>query len=118
MAYFNGELYEGTWENDKRNGKGRFEYGPDGSLGVYVGEFIDDKRNGKGRFYDALKQEIYEGDWNNDKKNGEGTLVKRQTCEVISGDFRNDLFEGKLKYEKVLSRTDIEMYFNRAIKDN
>jgi hypothetical protein len=118
MLYMNGDLYEGTWENDKRNGKGRFLYGQDGSLGVYVGEFLDDKRTGKGRYYDAVKEEIYEGEWNNDKRNGEGTLVKRHTCEVITGEFRNDLFEGKQKYEKVLLKADIEKYFSRAIKDN
>jgi hypothetical protein len=25
MAYYNGDVYEGYWENDKRNGKGRLE---------------------------------------------------------------------------------------------
>ena len=118
MIYFNGDLYEGNWENDKRNGKGRLLYGQDGCIGVYVGEFLDDKRNGKGRYYDAVKEEIFEGEWNNDKKNGEGTLAKRQTCEVITGDLRNDMFEGKQRYDKVLPKADIEMYFTRAIKDN
>lgn len=118
MIYFNGDLYEGNWENDKRNGKGRLLYGQDGCIGVYVGEFIDDKRNGKGRYYDAVKEEIFEGEWNNDKKNGEGTLVKRLSCEVITGDLRNDMFEGKQRYDKVLPKADIEMYFTRAIKDN
>lgn len=61
---------------------------------------------------------MFEGEWNNDKKNGEGTLVKRYTCEVITGDFRNDLSEGKQKYDKVLPKADIEKYFLRAIKDN
>jgi hypothetical protein len=111
MVYFNGDLYEGNWENDKRNGKGRHEYGKDGAVGVYVGEFVDDKRNGRGRFFDAVKQEIFEGDWNVDKRSGEGTLVKRETCQVITGDFRNDVFEGKQKYEKLLPRGDIEVYF-------
>lgn len=52
MLYFNGDLYEGRWENDKRNGKGRFEYGLQGSFAVYIGDFIDDRRNGKGRYID------------------------------------------------------------------
>ena len=118
MLYINGDQYEGTWDNDKRNGKGRYLYGLNGSLGVYVGEFLDDKKTGKGRFYDAVKEEIFEGEWNNDKKNGEGTLVKRQTGEVITGEFRNDLFEGKQKYEKILPKAEIDLYFRRAIKDN
>ena len=74
MIYFNGDLFEGRWENDKKNGIGRLEYA---NLGVYTGDLVEDKRVGKGRFYDKVKDEIYEGEWNNDKKNGEGTLVRR-----------------------------------------
>ncbi len=108
MVFFNGDIYEGFWENDKKNGKGRMIYI---NSGTYVGDFIEDKRNGKGRYYDPLNDEIYEGEWSNDKKNGEGTLVKRKTCEVLSGDFRNDHFEGKQKFEKTLQQNDIERYF-------
>jgi hypothetical protein len=25
MAYFNNDIYEGEWENDKKNGKGRLD---------------------------------------------------------------------------------------------
>ena len=115
MVYFNGDLYEGKWENDKKNGIGRLEYA---SLGVYCGELVEDKKAGKGRFYDKVRDEIYEGEWNQDKKNGEGTLVRRKTCDVIVGDFRNDMFEGKQKFEKTLTKNEVEIYFARAIKDN
>ena len=107
MIYFNGDIYEGSWELDKRNGKGRLK---ELKVGVYVGEFSEDKKNGKGRLYDEAKDEIYEGEFNNDKKNGEGTIVRRNG-EVISGDFRNDFFEGKQKFEKTLSKQDVELYF-------
>ena len=54
MVYFSGDIYEGEWENDKRNGMGRHDFVKD-NLGVYVGEFIEDKRTGKGRFFDRVK---------------------------------------------------------------
>ena len=114
MIYFNGDLFEGKWENDKKNGIGRLEF----AQGVYCGELVEDKKVGKGRFFDKLKDEIYEGEWNQDKKNGEGTLVRRKTGEVIVGEFRNDMFEGKQKFEKTLSKSEVEVYFARAIKDN
>ncbi len=104
MMYYNGDVYEGRWENDKKNGKGRYLYGPNGSIAVYIGDFVEDRRNGKGRYIDMIKEEIFEGEWNNDKRNGEGTLVKKSTGEVIIGDFRNDFFEGKQKVDKILSR--------------
>jgi Txe/YoeB family toxin of Txe-Axe toxin-antitoxin module len=44
--------------------------------------------------------------------------VRRKTGEVILGEFRNDMFEGKQKFEKTLSKNEVEIYFARAIKDN
>ena len=58
---------------------------------------------------------IYEGDWNNDKRNGEGTIVKCATGEVLSGDFRNDMFEGRQKFERILTKSEVERYFKQAM---
>ncbi len=38
--YSNGDLYEGQWYNDKRNGKGKLSFGEKGS---FVGTFRDDE---------------------------------------------------------------------------
>ena len=46
-TYSNGNTYDGDWKNDKRNGKGKSTY-PSGA--VYEGDFKDDKRNGKGKY--------------------------------------------------------------------
>lgn len=113
MVYFNEDIYEGEWENDKKNGKGRLEHINEGI--VYIGEFIEDKKTGKGRLYSKKKDEIYEGEWANDKKNGEGTTIMRNG-EVTSGDFRNDMMEGKLKHEQSLNRQEVEKYFSLAFK--
>jgi len=53
-VYSNGDVYEGQWNNDQRNGKGNFEYNSLGTLtcsngDVYKGDWKDDSKNGKGR---------------------------------------------------------------------
>lgn len=44
-------------------------------------------------------------------------MIIKRTGEVISGDFRNDLMEGKQKYEKSLSKQEVDKYFNLAMKN-
>ena len=44
-------------------------------------------------------------------------MIKRKTGEVLAGDFRNDHFEGKQRFEKQLSQEDVERYFKQASKD-
>jgi len=49
MIYLNGSVYEGGWENDKKNLKGRMFEKTSGD--IYSGEYLDGKRNGRGRMY-------------------------------------------------------------------
>ena len=58
MYYYNGDLYEGDWINDKREGQGTYVW-----------------KNGS----------KYIGSWKDDKKNGEGTLVwnGRMMCAMV-----------------------------------
>eukprot|EP00347_Sterkiella_histriomuscorum_P020141 403338954 len=121
MVYYSGEIYEGEWENDRKTGKGKFQYTTvqnsiNGIGAIYIGEYQDEKRSGKGRFFDPEKDEIYEGEWANDKRNGEGTIIKR-SGEVIQADFRNDMMEGRQKYEKTLSKQEVQKYFDLAFKN-
>ena len=51
----NGDIYEGEWENDRKNGKGRLYSGETGDW--YVGEFNEDKKMGKGRLYEASNKD-------------------------------------------------------------
>ena len=44
MYYYNGDLYEGDWVNDKQEGQGTYTW-KNGSK--YVGSWKDDKKNGK-----------------------------------------------------------------------
>jgi hypothetical protein len=58
MKYVNGNIYEGTWLNDKRNGKGKMTHNGD----TYDGDWLNNKRHGKGSiiFKDGT---AYGGDW-------------------------------------------------------
>jgi len=90
-----GSCYEGSWEQDRRNGKGRFVNGQTGD--VYIGEYIEGKRSIKGRQLYKSQGQIYDGEWSNDKRQGEGTILNDKG-EIMSGDFRADHMEGKLTY--------------------
>jgi len=94
MVYFDGAVYEGTWESDRRNQSGRMIYaGGD----IFVGDFIDGKRAGRGRYYTHADSTIYDGEWSNDRRQGEGTILNKRG-EISSGDYRTDQMEGKLTY--------------------
>lgn len=45
MTYTNGCVYEGSWRNGCRDGKGKF-YDPAGNC--FDGEFLNDKKHGNG----------------------------------------------------------------------
>lgn len=49
MINLDGTIYEGSWENDRKSGKGRLIDGNTGD--IYVGEFADGKKTGRGRIF-------------------------------------------------------------------
>ena len=63
-------IYEGEYENGRRNGKGTFYFS---SGEKYEGEFRDGKREGKGTFYwdDTSK---WEGTFVDNEMDGDGTF--------------------------------------------
>ena len=54
------------------HGQGTYTW-PDGAK--YVGESKEDKKHGKGSYEYANKAQIYVGEWKDDQYNGKGTLV-------------------------------------------
>ena len=109
MVYFDGSVYEGTWESDRKNQSGRMEYADTGD--IYVGDFIDGKRSGRGRYFLSDDLTIYDGEWTNDRRQGEGTLLNERG-EIASGEFRADQMEGKLTYQRTLSPQETDRVFN------
>ena len=56
MAYGNGDIYEGDWDEDKRSGKGSLHYA---NGDYYEGEFMDDMRHGGGKMFYSASKEFY-----------------------------------------------------------
>ena len=66
-----GSKYVGEWAEDKRHGRGTFNY-TDGRK--YVGEFKEGVRHGRGTFTGTDGQK-YVGGYKEDKRHGTGTLT-------------------------------------------
>ena len=45
-------VYEGSWRNNKKHGKGIIRFNGE----VYEGDFVDDKRQGKGKNSTPLRR--------------------------------------------------------------
>jgi hypothetical protein len=46
----NGDIYEGSWVDDKMQGKGVQTVQEGNDAGIYVGDFHQDVKNGRGTF--------------------------------------------------------------------
>lgn len=66
--YPSGDIYEGEFSNNLKNGIGRYHHKLDQS--VYTGEFKDGLRCGFGKL--ECQDFIYIGDWENGQKSGKG----------------------------------------------
>ena len=64
MHYDDGDIYDGDWNEDTREGYGEMVFA--GGL-KYKGQFKCDALNGKGVLYDKDGQEIYSGIWKNSR---------------------------------------------------
>ena len=84
----------GEWSDNNLNGKGRIEY-PSGE--IYEGNFIEQKRNGFGN-YKFKNGDQYIGEWLNDKPNGKGKY-KWANGDVYHGDFEESFQTGKGIFE-------------------
>ena len=60
MCWPHGAHYSGEWQNDKRNGLGKYTHA-DGRL--YSGEYKDDRPHGRGSLKAANGEVIFEGQW-------------------------------------------------------
>jgi hypothetical protein len=95
MIYFNGDIYEGEWLNDKKNGKGILFFF---DLSTYDGSFKDDIINGYGT-YKTIQNETYSGMWENGFKHGKGRITYSDG-DSYDGMWVNNNRHGKGRYEK------------------
>ncbi len=92
ITYPNGDIYEGEFLNENRNGMGKYFFA---NGDVYEGEFLNGSRNGKGKYF-WTNGEIYEGDFVENKITGKG-IFTRKNGDVYEGDFVNSNRTGKGK---------------------
>ena len=92
----NGGKYEGSFENDKRSGKGKIYFD---SGDYYEGDFSDNKFNGKGHFIWKKNGHEYIGDYLNGIIHGNG-LYKWNKDQYYKGQYINGVKEGEgeIKY--------------------
>ena len=93
MIWKNGEVYEGEWSNNLKEGKG-IETHLDGSK--YEGNFKNSKFEGKGVLY-YTNGDRYEGDFKNNNRHGSGIMYYKSDGKIgkSMGDFLDDKPSGK-----------------------
>ena len=80
------------------------------SKGISIeGEFNNDKREGYGK-YTYKNGNYYIGEWLNDKKKGKGIVYNKKNCILYRGNYKDDIreisefpHEHPLNYKEVLN---------------
>lgn len=116
MTYYNGDVYEGGWANNRRDGQGKLR-GANGEVWVgawerdelhgygkinyangalFKGMFVHNKRHGEGVMGFANGDEYY-GNFTEDKIDGVGTM-RYKNGDVYEGEWHDGVRQGKGKY--------------------
>lgn len=89
MRYYNGDVYEGEWQNNCRHGKGKLRK-LDGEM--YEGEWANDERQGYGKIM-FPNGSLFKGMMQHDQRCGEGVMRFANGDEYF-GNFVSDHIEG------------------------
>ena len=93
----NGDIYEGDFDNNLFHGKGKYIYSK--SQNEYEGEFQQGIMKGKGK-YTVKDQYIYEGDWDNNLPHGIGKISNIENTYIFKSAFRYGKMVDEPTYEK------------------
>ena len=70
-----GDIYEGSYKNGKKHGKGKYKSYDDGKLqDVYDGNYSGGQRHGFGKMNFA-NGDVYSGQYVNNKMSGKGKMI-------------------------------------------
>ncbi|KAJ1563524.1 hypothetical protein HK096_000583, partial [Nowakowskiella sp. JEL0078] len=83
--FVNGDVYEGIYQNGKRNGQGSYVW--------KNGQFENGKRHGSGS-YTYANGDVYEGSWKNDLKHGKGVYTFKGSGSKKKGIWVNGALNG------------------------
>ena len=103
ITYLEG-AYQGEVRNDKRNGHGIFKYA---NGDVFDGMWLNDKKNGPGtHFFGGIESgTFYKGQWENGKKHGVGVQHMIDTTspkKVVNKSFEESWIHGRLNTKRPL----------------
>lgn len=93
-----GRSYEGMWLNGEMHGKGRWINSKTNE--IYEGQFENNRRNGLGTLQRG--SESYQGTFKDHKFHGTGTLLFSHSC-IINGQFVENIIQGdvtKIEWDK------------------
>ena len=105
-----GSKYEGYWENDMANGRGRLIHA-DGD--VYEGQWVNDKAHGNG-VYIHMDGAQYVGEWKEDKQHGHGVETWPDGARY-EGFYESGKKHGKGKFNWADGSTYEGEFFNNNI---
>jgi hypothetical protein len=88
--YVNGNIYRGTWLNDKKHGQGVYIYAETNEK--YEGEWLNGARHGRGTF--TYIGGVYEGGFVNNNKEGWGKFSYFSGA-YLEGQWKADRVEGE-----------------------
>ncbi|XP_036395976.1 alsin isoform X2 [Megalops cyprinoides] len=93
--YATGEVYEGSFQDNMRQGHGMLRSGKltSSSPSVFIGQWLQDKRTGYGVNDDITRGEKYMGMWQDDQRQGNGVIVT-QFGLYYEGAFNNNKMMG------------------------
>ncbi|KAL4445509.1 hypothetical protein ABPG74_004583 [Tetrahymena malaccensis] len=93
--YLNGDIYQGQFKEDKKNGKGTYFYNESSDSKKYEGEWVNDKMEGFGVF-EWRNGDRYEGYFKNGLRNGKGISFYNESSDSkkYEGEYVNDKMEG------------------------
>ena len=93
LAWPNGDIYEGHFQNGLIHGKGKFTWA---NGDIYQGQYKDAQRHGWGKLSWA-NGDVYEGQYQDDQWNGNGKLTL-DNGDVYEGQFENGQKHGNGKF--------------------
>ena len=105
QIWADGERFTGEWRNDKRTGKGIYQWV---SGDWYQGDFVDNEMHGKGMYVwaDGAK---YIGDWQHDERTGQGNYIWANG-DQYAGNFKDGFKNGYGKLTLIKSSPLIQEY--------
>jgi hypothetical protein len=92
MRHANGDVYEGEWAQDNKNGHGKMTYA-DGDVRVYEGSWDAGYMHGRGKITYRNGDE-YEGPWRYDQRHGIDGIMRYADRRVYEGEWWNDNMHG------------------------